>query len=158
MPDPIWEWTRKQVEKIKSITLAATQGAWISIDGGIISAQSQWPVFQPMNPDFEIDRANRAHIVEHDPQAVLADCEAKLRLLEEHRILVRAEITEWPDAYDNYSLIRPHTGRDCGSGCISCHYMWQGAVQAYGTCVTVRLLAWGYQHCDGYQAEWAPPC
>jgi hypothetical protein len=150
MPDPIWEWTRRQVEESKEAASVATRGEWISIDGGVLSVKDQWPVVQPFNPQLGCDVLNLAHIARNDPRAVIADCEAKLRLLDEHYILVRGE--KWPDEYDEFSVMTNHTAND--RGCITCHYMSQGCVRAVGCCVTVRLLASCYQHLEGYQPKW----
>lgn len=93
------------------------------------------------------------HVARHGPLDVVADCEAKLRLLDEHYILWRHDAGE---AYEEFSVARIG-GANQDHGCVTCHYYSQGGVKGLGYCRTVRLLAWGYRHRDGYrEQEWAP--
>lgn len=96
------------------------------------------------------------HIVRHDPLDVLADCEAKLRLLDDVHVILRkgrnSDYREgWPEGYDEFSIVGPGD-----SGCTACHYYGMGGVHGYGVCLTVRVLASAYRHREGYQPGWAP--
>jgi hypothetical protein len=154
MSDPIWQWTKDQVEAEMGIALAATQGAWVSVEGGIVAVQGQWPVMNPMQTELEGDEANRAHIARQNPQERIDDCQAKLTILGAHYILVGGENTPYP--HEDYSLVV--RGRDQGRGCVTCHYQGMGGVAAKGVCVTVRLMASAYKHQEGYQPKWGLPC
>jgi uncharacterized protein DUF6221 len=98
-------------------------------------------------------------IARHDPQDTIARCEAELAILDEHALT-------WPGGEPEYEYrdeavtdsqgrvgyievkgetIPPYECRACG-------YDAPG-----GPCRTVRLLAAGYRHRDGYRQEWAVP-
>lgn len=65
-----------------------------------------------------------AHIALHDPQDVIADCEAKLAILDECDLLLKVGIA-YPDEAGPESATR-----------------------------IVRLMAQGYRHRDGYTQHW----
>lgn len=67
------------------------------------------------------------HIVRHGPQDVIADCEAKLAILERH-------------LGDPDSAIG-------GAWCVVCDFQ-------HLPCPTVRLMASGYRYRPGYQEAW----
>ena len=92
------------------------------------------------------------HVIAHDPRTEIARAESVLAILDEHYILARDDRN---GAYEEFSVV-PAGLTDHGCGCVTCHYQGFGAVQAYGTCRTVRLLAWGYRHREGWEPEWAP--
>lgn len=89
-----------------------------------------------------------AHIAANDPRDVIAQCEADLLTLDEHKHY----LANAPDSADNVAdfgcgtcHVHPHDGGTCGEG-------W---------CRTIRLLAWGYRFRDlaGYASVaggWAP--
>jgi hypothetical protein len=90
----------------------------------------------------------RDHGEEH-----IADCEAKLAVLDEHYILTADDRNE---KYEQFSIMSPpFPPKD--RGCVTCHYGSRGGVNGYGRCRTVRLLGSAYQHREGFQAEWTQP-
>jgi hypothetical protein len=94
------------------------------------------------------------HIIRHDPRNVVADCEAKLAILDEHYILRSSDTNE---AYEEFSVVpwgvKGGSG-DQDSGCVTCHYYGMGGVKGYGICRTVRLLLAAYKHRSGYDERW----
>jgi hypothetical protein len=79
--------------------------------------------------------ADREHIARHDPARVLAEVDAKRRILDEHK------------TYDVHS----------GFGCGICAFNgWDKVIEPEGWCTTVRLLALPYADRLGYRSEWAP--
>jgi hypothetical protein len=82
----------------------------------------------------------------------IADCEAKLAILDEHYILIRDDRDE---AYEEFSII-PRGGANQDRGCVTCHYEAMGGVRGAGVCRTVKLLGTGYRHRPGYQEAWKP--
>lgn len=90
-----------------------------------------------------IDNGRREveHIIRHDPRSVVADCEAKLAILDEHK-----------------GVASEYGGHGFKSGEMACDSCgtddsWYGV--AY-PCRTVRLVAAGYRHRSGYQEAWKP--
>ena len=78
------------------------------------------------------------HIARHDPARVLAEIEAKQRILRAHP-LSRAEMKEpGKPAY----------------GCATCHYHSEYGVLGSGECDTLRMLALPYAGHEGFKAEW----
>lgn len=70
-----------------------------------------------------------AHIIRHDPQDVIADCKAKLALIDEFTVR----------DCDTGLMLGPSTPRQ---------HEWGGLRLA------VRLLASGYRHREGYAEHW----
>jgi hypothetical protein len=104
----------------------------------------------------EIGRREFDHIVRHDPRSVVADCEAKLAILDEHYILWAAGSgVSNPEQYDEFSVV-PVGGANKDHGCVRCHYYGMGGVKGYGYCRTVKILASGYRFRPGYREEWKP--
>ena len=79
------------------------------------------------------------HIARHDPARVLAEVEAKRRIIEEHKPAV-------PKG-------RPNRER----GCLTCTTAqeWDAAANE-ANCLTLRLLASPYADRPGYREEWRP--
>ena len=82
-----------------------------------------------------------AHMVLHDPRNVVADCDAKLAILDNHRWI------NWD--HEHYS----------GTGCITCDYRGYGHVERFAPrgpvpCLTVRYLLAAYKHRSGYDEKW----
>ena len=90
------------------------------------------------------------HIVRHDPRNVVADCEAKLAILDAHHILSNADRSE---AYEEFSVVAIG-GANKDHGCVTCHYYGMGGVKGHGVCYTVRTLVAGYKHRDGFDPSW----
>jgi Family of unknown function (DUF6221) len=95
-------------------------------------------------------RREANHISRHDPLNTVADCEAKLAILDEHYILFADDQNE---AYEEFSVVRVG-GADQDHGCVTCHCYGQGAAKGYGYCRTVRALASAYRYRDGYEEHW----
>jgi hypothetical protein len=128
--------------------------AWLEQSSGVLvtgppSDRDVWEGTWPMG-DSSLTRLMEAN----DPQDTIARCEAELAILDEHRILCRGEM---PEGYEEFSVTYPPgiAGMDCG--CATCHYRGHGGVSAYGICRTVKFVASGYRHWDGYRKEgWEP--
>ena len=113
------------------------------------------PTFQMVGWDVPGPWANAAHIARHDPVRVLAEVDAKRRILDEHPEVTtystdfagteRIEVPEWAcgrcaDPTDGRS------GIDIGNG------RWHEEFP----CRTLRLLALAYADHPDYQQEWRP--
>lgn len=102
------------------------------------------------------------HVEMNQPRNVIADCEADRAILREHYILWAAGSGVPNDEqYDEYSVVTagiPGGAGDQGMGCVTCHYKGFGAVQGYGICRTVKAVATGYRHRDGYAQHWGGTC
>jgi hypothetical protein len=125
-------WLRAQVEADKAAAeLAAREGSqWKQDDPqhypGAISSLGGPVVYDEGAPDEH----QAAHIVIHDPRDKIADCDAKLRLLDEY------------EARENDVVLM--LGPECER-----QRQWSGLRLA------VRLLASGYRHRDGWQEGWS---
>lgn len=73
---------------------------------------------------------NAAHIARWDPARVLADIDAKRRIIDEHSL-------------------------ESNGACRVCTLGWSARPAAY-PCPTVRLLALPYADREGYREEWRP--
>lgn len=96
----------------------------------------EWPAnwHRPMphayaNSIVEMDSTAAGHIARWDPARVLAEVEAKRRILHEH------------EHEEAHPALMPHTCRRCGS---------------FGWCLTVRLLALPFSDRPGYDETWRP--
>lgn len=105
-------------------------------------------------PVMLVDDGRRAasHVIRHDPRWVVADCDAKLAVLDEHHILTADNRS---DTWAEWSIV-PRRNASKDHGCVTCHYEGMGGVRGAGVCRTVRLLASGYRHRPGYREEWKP--
>ncbi|OLT24376.1 hypothetical protein BJF79_13620 [Actinomadura sp. CNU-125] len=81
-------------------------------------------------------RETAAHIALHDPQDVIADADAKLAILDEHATTKTYAVGE------DMRRVRIDVCETCRNK--------RGV-----PCATVRLLAQGYRHRDGWRKEWA---
>jgi Family of unknown function (DUF6221) len=162
-------WLRRQIEDDKAAAEAAPGDHWQSFTENDIAGASvydeQWVLLYPQRYEHDKPMSDRpgatgpqyiqrsrdelvAHIARNDPQHVIADCEAKLRILNKHRLAHKND----PD--DDYSV--GGYGSDGDSGCITCHYLSQMHIKGYGVCLTVRILATAYCHREGYAEHWKP--
>jgi Family of unknown function (DUF6221) len=91
------------------------------------------------------DEHQAAHIALHDPQDVIADCEAKLAILEKHEV----------ESEPGKDLSGKPTGRTA-YWCWTCDqdrdYLYIPHDQM--GCDTIRALASAYRHRDGYAEHW----
>ena len=80
-------------------------------------------------------------IARHDPQDVIADCEAKLATLDEHT----------PDYLSMYGSPGPPQCKTCITDRSGYEEHWEGDPWP---CLTLRLLARTYRHREGYADHW----
>jgi len=132
-------WLRREIETDKTKAQAVTQGmAWCTkdVEGDELWDFSFIAIYTDGWPWRETARCcleNEAdHIARHDPQDVIARCDAELAILDEHE-----DIDGHCETCGNYDPTGLH----------------EHSVAA--PCRTVRLLAQGYRHRDGWRGEWA---
>ncbi len=155
-------WLRKQIEgDLAQARLAIgaenINAQWMETSTGVLhtgpgTETDIWDGTWPMG-DGRLTR----FIATHDPLDVVADCEAKLSILDEHYILTKTDRSE---AYEEYSVVPrgiPGGAGDTGMGCVCCHYQGSGGVAGYGVCRTVKALASAYRHREGYAGHWPAP-
>lgn len=92
---------------------------WVATDRGTQAEEGE-----------DLEAAHAAHIAIHDPQDVIARCEAELRILDLHR----------PYRYGYCLACDPDSCGCVGSGSYPCD--------------TIEALLWGYRHRDGFKPEW----
>ena len=103
---------------------------WVHVDPAAIR-EEKWRFGKQGRVAVADHGAHAAHIARHDPARVLAECEAKRRI-------VAAHVTHPVHAVDS--------GEYVGDGC-SCGYPFP--------CVTLRALASVYADREGFREEWA---
>ena len=155
--DPV-AWLRAQITARLDVARKATPGPWEfehddevftvhngehgDLVGSTVAFTRHWA------------SVNGDHIALNDPQDTIARCEAELAILDEHLILRRGEM---PEGYEEFSVCYPPGIPGLNCGCVTCHYKGHGGVNEYGICRTVKFLASGYRHADGYREEdWKP--
>ncbi|RAO26465.1 hypothetical protein PSN13_06493 [Micromonospora saelicesensis] len=89
-----------------------------------------------------VDEATGLHIVDNDPQSVLADLESKRRILDEHN-----------DPMSDGRTLRPGGPRTV---CGTCREFGMRDEQQPWPCNTLRFLALPYADRPGYRDEWKP--
>jgi uncharacterized protein DUF6221 len=130
--EPLVTWLRVQLDEDERVANSATSGPWTNADpmasDGVFAAAVDGFVadclYERMGP-FAIH--NATHVARHDPTRVLAEVEAKRRILDEHdtagwKVGDRVHDCQWADG------------------------TWP--------CATVRLLALPYADRDGWREEW----
>jgi len=154
------EWLREQIAEDRSKAEVATPGPWNTSGPDTIA---QWTIYdaewsvasttvydhnKPMSnkpgargPGYIDPDANAEHIARWDPARVLAECDAKLAILEQH-----PTGSGWDG--DNF-------------GCAVCetcaHYDHSGDLNGDPyPCKTLRHLALPYSDRPGYREEWKP--
>jgi hypothetical protein len=97
-----------------------------------------------------VDFPLRGHLDRHTPARVLAECEAKRRIVELHQPtpLVDHMEVECTCGFDD------HRSRWC-AGCGVCVYDEGEFARPFGNCPTVLLLALPYADHPDYRQEWA---
>jgi len=139
--DDLITWLRAQLDEDEAVANSATSGPWsnddpLACDGVFAKAIDNFVVdcdYVRMGP-FAVH--NATHIARHDPARVLAEVEAKRRILDLHH-------GDWP--YD------PEDGPGDYSWTEQCQGCYKPA-----PCPTVCLLALPYADRPGYQEEWRP--
>lgn len=136
--DELTAWLRATIQGDKALAEAAPPAPWTAnTEHDEVLAADGIAVAEGFALSGRQLRAAVDHITRHDPRDTIARCEADLELLDEHKHAIT------------------HSGLEC----LSCHvhYGSNGSVRSgAGYCRTVRLLAYGYRHRDGWQEGWAP--
>lgn len=125
-------WLRREIEADKAAALAAVAPPWSAfIAGSLMSGAppNDEEFCAVFGEEFEPDDATARHIARHDPQDVIADCDAKLQIVRE---LSTVTLWNWPSPAD---------------GSVPMEY-----VEALRH--VLKLLAQGYRHRDGWKDEW----
>ena len=78
----------------------------------------------------------------YGPARVLAECEAKRRIVAAHPLTTDA-------------IPQGYVGKSAGFGCSTCHD-WDGMTEALGNCETLRALAMPYADHPDFRPEWRP--
>jgi hypothetical protein len=147
-------WLRQVIEGDKAAAEAATPGPW-AFEGDDPTDDDLYSVHEGEHGDlvgqtvaFTRDRQveNGEHMARHDPQDALARCESDLALLDLH----------FPVAYEP-PWQRPGWTEcgECGPNDGSSEFVTVPAAgESFYPCQTVRLVASGYRHRDGYAEHW----
>ncbi|MGI5171892.1 DUF6221 family protein [Spirillospora sp. CA-253888] len=80
------------------------------------------------------------HIARHAPERVLAEVEAKRRIIAEHSLRPAEELLTGAPEF----------------GCETCHDHSEYGIRPRGWCETLRLLSLPYADRPGYREEWRP--
>ena len=102
------------------------------------------------------------HIARHDPVDVIADCEAKLAILDEHRLVLAdrgsPEQGQSRGSASGYRIVKEHPSAEDARYAAR---MWQDpdcrACRVHYPCRTVRALASAYRRRPGYAEHWSEP-
>lgn len=148
-------WLRTILEKDLRLAKGCPKGPWEWYDRGHSASLQSEPtedeyVVHVLDVDqsprdghgFITDRPELRHIAQHDPQDVIARCEADLAVLKWHQPV--------------------NTGTRGRLDCLICcppDYEHGRHIYEDWPCRTIRLLAWGYRHRDGYPevaGDWTP--
>jgi hypothetical protein len=141
--DELVTWLRAQLDEeaeTAQVANALTRPPWTGGDANVVDGDG-YPVVR--DDDTRPERAVLEHIARWDPARVLAEVDAKRRILDLHAIV------------DGYCSVCSHT---------EMVEHWDGENETYGEerisqgwpCLTVRLLALPYASRDGYREEWRP--
>ena len=135
-------WLRAKIEGDKAAALAATPGPWEFEDDDelftVHDGEHGDLVGQPVAFTRHLAGPNGVHMALHDPRDVIADCAAKLAILDEHVPYecsdpegLRCKVCASGDAYPSGAAI---------------HKPWP--------CPTVVSLSRAYRHRDGWRQHW----
>ena len=139
--DDLVQFLRARLDEDAELAQAASPGPWHPSDeSDEVLAVDGITVADGFALSSRQLRATTEHIARHDPARVLAEVEAKRRILEIHKV-----VGGWED----------EDGQDIGLGCDECGYSAEYSDRG-GWCETVRLLALPYADHPGYRAEWRP--
>lgn len=128
--DAMIAWVRGQIEADKAAAEKAYGMSWIADD--VIEDGAVWILSEDMHLG-QIEPASASHVARHDPRDVIARCDSDLAIIDAHsRTPHRCPLP----------VVTSADGQ-----------LW---AEDEGPCYTLRLLAQGYQHRDGYRAEWRP--
>lgn len=134
--DDLISWLRDQIDDDERAARSAGGDKWIASGLAFVDDSSGHAVVSTERMDSGV----QAHIARHNPARVLAEVEAKRRILDKWQD--PATVERFPDGV--------HDGRD-----------WDEREAQVSRARTidrlVRLLALPYADRPGYQSEWAPP-
>jgi len=137
--DDLVTWLRIQIDADERIARAATEGPWIAEVSGetghcVIPADAQSTREHVAKTQLYAAAADAEHIARHDPARVLAEVDAKRRILAEHPIA---------RGVSNQPVCATCATRD-----------GYGDLEGDWPCQTARLLALPHAERDGYRDEW----
>ncbi|SFY52079.1 DUF6221 family protein [Streptomyces sp. F-1] len=136
--DELVEFLRARLDEDERVAQAAG-GAWV--DGPAANWVTAVPVGESSGPVHRVALAitggERDHIVRHDPARVLAEVDAKRRLLAEHELVPAGQ------------------GGELGCDICVATPSW-GPEVVSGPCTTLRLLALPFADHPDYREAWRP--
>lgn len=145
-------WLRAQIEADKAAAEACAGAPWSAPVPGMIHVDAKAIrenklAWGHLGYVASVEREEyREHIARHGPRDVIADCDAKLAILDDYALTVRLRdeaaerirmAGDHPDAKDLKTWDRAEREAAIMGG-------W------------VRLLAHGYRHRDGFKEAWRP--
>lgn len=83
------------------------------------------------------------HAARHDPDRVLADVQAKRRIMDEH-MPTPVDAVAWED------------DQEAPYGCRTCAFSSEEGVRGWGYCLTLKLLALPHAGHEHYRDKWRP--
>jgi hypothetical protein len=137
MTDDLTVWLRRAVEARKALALGAIElgnlPEWTEPTSGVLvttepTASDIWYGTWALG-DSTLSQLMAAN----DPQDTIARCEAELAILDDHA-----------------GVPVP------GGSCPTCIVMHDGPYRPKSPCKLIYMVAAGYRHWPGYQAEWVP--
>lgn len=149
-------WLRAQLDEDERVVRGATGGTWevgptfgghdnrvyVRAEGDLIDSIGTC-VIAGQIPNVPQWRGNAEHIARFSPARVLAEVEAKRRILDEH---------EPVGTTGDYSGSTPTVS----TVCMTCHEVGLRYAHEEWPCTTLRLLALPYADRPGYRDEWRP--
>lgn len=161
--DDLVTWLREQVAEDRRAALACAGAPWVDDVPGMVHVdpaairENKWSLgrlgFVASADNSPIGDAYRAHIVRHDPQAVLDLCDAHDALLDAYE-QVKAKADEHSQRFVADLRVGKHIYTE--------EYQEerrQGQVHAgrrWGMDIAVLTVAAAYRRDPGYREEWAP--
>lgn len=133
------DWLRQQLDEDERVALAAHANVWNAEASRHDSEFVIVPDFTPSGVGVVFGAKNAQHIANWDPARVLAEVEAKRRILDEHP---HEPAAPWG------------TAMVTSVGCATCHDRGEGVI-GKGWCRTARLLAQPYAGRPGWREEWS---
>lgn len=155
--DDLVTWLLEQIAEDERVARAATDGPW-EWDGEAVDvvpssrgvdfiARYRWVSMSDSETEGVLP-ADGEHIADWDPARVLAECEAKRKLVELHR---RIWLTPGAPYFND-----AHLTKDPMPICCSCAPETQFRRATSWPCRTLKALALPYVDRPGYREEWKP--
>lgn len=128
---------RERLDEDAAIAQASAGAQWAAVGPSMVAVDAAWIGESKHARNrlgyvaaFEHEQ-DQSHAVRHDPARVLAEVDAKRRILDEHQTTIMSQY--W---------------------CATCHV--PGDVPGSNWCMTLRLLAVPYAQHPSYRKEWTP--